>query len=162
MPRKNKNVNGKRKYLNLFLSSSDYERAVQIAEERGSKRSELVYPLVIEYLMHAAKSSDWLVIKDPAALARDEHWGTAAEARNPRALPNGLQRGIADKKEAGALLQQSMAPDDLKHLRDIERYYRVSVADLVVAALNRKKVEKEKVEKTAVSPSLGRRGPAVF
>src|SRR5579883_3226678 len=148
MPRKSKNVNGERKYLNLFLSEKDHERAVQVAEERGSKRSELVYPLVIEYLMHAAKSSDWLVLKDPDALARDEYWGTAAEARKPRELPLGLRRGMAKRWPGCILLQQSLRPEDLEHLRAIERYYGrgVSVADLVVAALNRKKVdEKEKI-----------------
>lgn len=133
MPSKPK---GAQRFLNFHLSKADYNKAVWVAKRRGNLRSQLVYPLVLEYLQSAAHGADWHILRDPDLVANDVYWGTLAEALRPRSLPNGLKRGLAGST-AQALLQQKLTAEQLKHLRDIEKYYRVSISDLVVAAINK-------------------------
>jgi hypothetical protein len=135
MPRPSK-TGEERRFLNVYLSKDHYHRAIRLAKTRGDKRSQLVYPLVLEYLQDTATGADWHILRNVDLVANDAYWGSEAEALRPRKLPNGLKRGQAGDK-AEALLQQTLKPIELKHLRAIEKYYRVSSSDLVVAALNK-------------------------
>ena len=93
----------------------------------------MVYPLVLEYLRDCAPGQ-WALLMRPELLAKDQYWGTARQVTEPRSLPEGFIAG--SKGDRDRQTQQVLVPKAHKHLKEIKKFYRVKLGNLIATAIN--------------------------
>lgn len=122
------------RFLNLRLSATDHARASEVGEARRVKRGEMAYALILEYLRDTVPAADWYILSRAEMVAKDEHWTSGHSVFYQRKMPAGLHRYAATTMRP-KVLQQRMPARALRHLRDIARFYNLTVEDLFISAV---------------------------
>lgn len=119
-------------YMNIRLTAEEQRALREVAEARRAKLKELIYPLVLQYLLANADPGDRPVVTSPKATLKDKYWGSIEEIQYARRPPRGLVGSPHDRPKFS---QQIVTAEQLEHLRGLERYYRVSIHELAASAI---------------------------